>query len=452
MGIVVNRIMAGFLAIGIVISVILIVFPHKTYASSPSAWAQDYVEAAVAAGLVPARLRSNFTQAITRAEFSALAVALYENRRGIISGREIFSDTSDVHVQKAAYIGLVNGVGDNKFDPNGTLTREQAAVLVSRLAYAAGHPLSGNGAAFTDDSSISNWAREGVGHVQATGIMGGVGDNRFDPTGAYTREQSIVTILRLYELLLGTTGSESSNVAVNTPGAAMPIDLLAQVGDTTMVAQLNALIESLEWRIITDDTNNTETFMTVNRVPEFGQFYNVLIGINRALESSKGTVSVHANGQWIVMGEIVFVDLETDAATPPVPTGYLTVAGNANEFERRVLELTNAERVSAGLPALTMHTQLSAVARGHSMDMSQRGFFSHVCPSEITPFDRINKADITWRSASENIGSEQRTPEQVVREWMDSPSHRYNILDPNFTHIGIGFYNYMWTQKFIEMI
>lgn len=448
MKIIVNKIMAGFLAITVALSAILIVLPHKAYANSPSAWAQDYVDAAVAAGLVPARLRSNFTQAITRAEFSALAVALYENRRGTISGREIFSDTSDVHVQKAAYVGLVNGVGDNNFDPNGTLTREQAAVLVSRLASGVGHPLSGSDAAFADNSSISNWAREGVSHVHAAGIMGGVGDNRFDPIGAYTREQSIVTILRLYELLPGTT----RNVAANTPGAAVPTDAIAQSGGRPTVSQLNALIESVEWRVITDDANNTETFMTVNRIPEFGQFYNVLIGINRALGSNEGTVSVHANGEWIIMGEILFADLETDAAIPPVPADYLTVADNMSEFERRVLELTNAERVSAGLPALTMHTQLSAVARRHSMDMYQRGFFSHVCPSEITPFDRINEASTTWRSASENIGSGQRTPEQVVRELMDSPPHRDNILDPNFTHIGIGFYNYMWTQKFIEMV
>ena len=168
---------------------------------TPSGWAVEQVNAAIAEGLVPLSLQQRYTQAITRAEFATLAVALYENQRGEIMGRVTFADTNDVNVQKAAYIGVVTGVGGGYFDPAAGLTREQAAVMLSRLADAIGQPLAREPATFADNAHISSWAIEQVGHVQAAGIMGGVGDNRFEPQGAYTIEQSIVTIMRLFEML-----------------------------------------------------------------------------------------------------------------------------------------------------------------------------------------------------------------------------------------------------------
>jgi hypothetical protein len=169
--------------------------------NNPSSWAVEQVNAAIAEGLVPQNLQSNYTQAITRAEFSALAVALYEIAKGAITGRATFSDTNDVNVQKAAHIGVVTGVGNNRFDPNGRLTREQAAVMLSRLSDAIGQPFPKQAATFADMAQVSSWAVEAVGRVQAAGIMGGGGDNIFAPQNPYTREQSIVTIMRTFDIV-----------------------------------------------------------------------------------------------------------------------------------------------------------------------------------------------------------------------------------------------------------
>ena len=167
----------------------------------PSDWAVEQVNAAIAAGLVPQNLQSNYTAATTRAEFAALAVRLYENQRGEIRGRVTFADTNDVNVQKAAYIGVVLGVGNNRFAPNETLTREQAAVMLARLANAIGRPLPNTAPTFVDNHLIADWAFSAAGQVQAVGIMGGVGNNRFAPLDTYTREQSIVTIMRLFDFM-----------------------------------------------------------------------------------------------------------------------------------------------------------------------------------------------------------------------------------------------------------
>lgn len=167
----------------------------------PSSWAVEPVNRGISLGIVPASLQEKYGQATTRAEFCALAVGLYEAVSGTIDGRSTFTDTTDVNVEKMAYLGVVNGAGEGKFNPNGNLTREQAAAMLSRLANVLGKPLSGQAPAFADNASISPYAVEAVGQVQAVGIMGGVGNNTFAPGGSYTREQSIITIVRLYDLV-----------------------------------------------------------------------------------------------------------------------------------------------------------------------------------------------------------------------------------------------------------
>ena len=167
---------------------------------SISDWAIEQVKEAIEAGLVPELLQSDFTQTMTRAEFTALTVALYETVTGReITGRRTFIDTDDVNVQKAAYIGVTIGVGGNRFAPNAELTREQAAVMLARLAYILKQPLPEQSPTFADNAYISFWAFDDVGRVQAGGIMEGVGNNIFAPQNPYTREHSIATMLRLFE-------------------------------------------------------------------------------------------------------------------------------------------------------------------------------------------------------------------------------------------------------------
>jgi hypothetical protein len=162
---------------------------------TPSAWANDLVRYAIAENLVPASLQSKYTQPTTRAEFCALATALYEKIKGEITERITFADIDDVNVEKMAAIGVVSGVGGNRFDPDANLTREQAAVMLAQLAVAVGKPFDKQAAArFADNSSIASWAIERVGQVQAAGIMSGIGNNMFAPKQPYTREQSIITV------------------------------------------------------------------------------------------------------------------------------------------------------------------------------------------------------------------------------------------------------------------
>ena len=176
--------------------------PAQPAADQPSSWAAGQVDEAVSAGIVPESLRSAYTQSITRAEFCALATRLYETVKGAaIAERVTFTDTADENVEKMAALGVVTGTGDGAFDPGGLLTREQAATMLARLSDAVGAPLPAGSPTFPDAASISSWASEAVGRVQAGGVMSGTGTGTFDPAGPYTREQSILTMLRLYHTI-----------------------------------------------------------------------------------------------------------------------------------------------------------------------------------------------------------------------------------------------------------
>ena len=175
--------------------------PQASNDEMPSSWAGESVERAGELGLLPDVFCSGYRRSTTRAEFAAIAIALYEYFREPITGRATFIDTTDTNVEKAAYLGIVTGIGNNRFDPYSPLTREQAAVMIARLAYAIGQPLPLADPTFADNAAISSWAVDAVGQVQAAGIMGGVGDNSFAPGGDYTTEQSIITMLRLFEIL-----------------------------------------------------------------------------------------------------------------------------------------------------------------------------------------------------------------------------------------------------------
>ncbi|MGM0902175.1 MAG: SafA/ExsA family spore coat assembly protein [Bacillota bacterium] len=123
-------------------------------------------------------------------------------------------------------------------------------------------------------------------------------------------------------------------------------------------------------------------------------------------------------------------------------------------IENQVIQLTNQERAKHGLKPLAADWQLSRVARYKSVDMRDKNYFQHNSPTYGTPFDMMKSFGISYRSAGENIAAGQRTPQEVVKAWMDSPGHRENILKSGYTHIGVGHasggsYGHYWTQMFI---
>lgn len=119
-----------------------------------------------------------------------------------------------------------------------------------------------------------------------------------------------------------------------------------------------------------------------------------------------------------------------------------------NEFELRVFELTNAERTNQGILPLEWDNRLGMAARAHTEDMAQNNFLSHTGSDNSNPSERITRAGFSLITSAENVARGQVTPAAVISSWMNSPRHRDNILNPDLTHLGVGFVNNFWTQKF----
>ena len=120
--------------------------------------------------------------------------------------------------------------------------------------------------------------------------------------------------------------------------------------------------------------------------------------------------------------------------------------------EQEVIRLVNAERTKAGLSSLKYDWELARVAKYKSQDMHDKNYFSHTSPTYGSPFTMLKNFGINYKSAGENIAMGQRSAQAVVNAWMNSEGHRANILNKNYTHIGIGYVKdgHYWTQMFIQ--
>ncbi|MEM9275359.1 MAG: CAP domain-containing protein [Cyanobacteria bacterium P01_F01_bin.143] len=130
------------------------------------------------------------------------------------------------------------------------------------------------------------------------------------------------------------------------------------------------------------------------------------------------------------------------------------------QFMNEVLALVNEERSNAGLNPLEFDAQLETAAKNHSESMAFNDFFGHQDPIDrSSASDRIDEVGYDWSTFGENVAAGYSNPETVMNAWMNSSGHRANILNPDFTEIGIGYeflendtgsvnYNHYWTQVF----
>ena len=123
---------------------------------------------------------------------------------------------------------------------------------------------------------------------------------------------------------------------------------------------------------------------------------------------------------------------------------------NVGSFEQQVFDLVNQERTKAGLSPLKLDAKLSAMANDKAVDMYTNNYFDHNSPTYGSPFEMMKSYGISYSYAGENIAKGQRSPQEVMDAWMNSPGHRANILNANFDTIGVAYYNGEWVQEFIR--
>ena len=201
------------------------------YEHTYSTWAQDYINDADRYGILPSSLQTcDYKAGITREEFCELAYETIGAMQGSIAysgalnesnasgetdfferygfgakpiypsapeGKAPFSDTDNAHIAALYALGIVEGKGGGFFAPTDSLTREEAAAIVGRMAAYFHLQRFDDGLTFSDAQVISAWAQDDVARVCGMGLMVGMGDGTFSPRTDYTREQAIAVAVRL---------------------------------------------------------------------------------------------------------------------------------------------------------------------------------------------------------------------------------------------------------------
>ncbi len=187
-----------------------------------SPWAREEIKRTVDMGFVPESLQQDYQQNITRIEFVEVlldflnytfedmlykAYSMSSEKTGlpnIYQRINVFSDTDKPRVNLAYGLGIISGRQDGTFDPDGLITREEAAIMLQNTYKVYGDIQTHNDRTnfndtFIDFELIAPWAVDSVYMMWYYGIMQGVEKDKFEPLGFYTREQCYTTFLRLYD-------------------------------------------------------------------------------------------------------------------------------------------------------------------------------------------------------------------------------------------------------------
>lgn len=148
------------------------------------------------------------------------------------------------------------------------------------------------------------------------------------------------------------------------------------------------------------------------------------------------------------------IQLSTWTTPPHTPQ---LIAGVQRTYSLQLLSLINAERQKVGAPPLRINLKLTQAALRQSQDMAIHNFFSHTGSNGSGFSDRISAAGYNWSAAAENIAAGQSTPTAVFQSWLNSPPHKQNMLNAQYTEVGFGYayssqstYQTYWTADFAK--
>lgn len=189
----------------------------------------------------------------------------------------------------------------------------------------------------------------------------------------------------------------------------------------------------------------------------------LILPINAQAQSGTYTV-VGGDTMWKIAVRYQIGISELIQANPQIKNPALIYVGqkisipsidDVKALEQKVIDLVNQQRAWNGLPALKANWELSRVARYKSQDMINKHYFAHQSPTYGSPFNMMESFGIRFSAAGENIAYGQRTPQEVMNGWMNSPGHKANILSGVYNQIGVGVAKasngtFYWTQMFIK--
>lgn len=183
------------------------------------------------------------------------------------------------------------------------------------------------------------------------------------------------------------------------------------------------------------------------------------VGISYDGIKNKKAMDVDKNGDYNLKDAKVILQVAVGIGTveeilkrPEITQKPEQSVGTQGSYARAVLSIVNEERAKYGLQSLSWDASLAKAADVRARETET--LFSHTRPNGSSCFTVLNEMNISYMGCGENIAYGQMTPQEVMNAWMNSEGHRNNILDPNYTKLGVGCYRasngtYYWTQLFI---
>ena len=291
--------------------------------------------------------------------------------------------------------GILQGNASGDLQLEKPLTRAELAVILSRLKVNQEHLMAektyySNQCEYTD---VPEWARVYVGFCTAWNMVNGYGDGRYGSNDPVTPQVACTVLLRAC-------------------GMYVPFDWSYETALNAAVQFGIAPSEALQEQYITRG--------------------NMAILLYRTADK---------------LGYFPMDDVDTTPEPDPAPDN-----SGISDLEQQVVDLVNQERAAYGLAPLTLSTELCNGARLKSQDMLNNGYFSHYSPTYGSPFEMMDSLGIETWGAAENIARGQKTAEEVMNSWMNSPGHRANILSEEYVKIGVGYADGYWTQWFVGVL
>ncbi len=347
---------------------------------------------------------------------AALAAILLVSPAFAAGGR--FSDVPEdywgyAHIEQAAAQGWVNGNGDGTFSPDRELSGAAVCAMLSNLL---GREVDAGG----------NWQ---LAHMEAARELGLLEGTRF--LSGYSKadgwsEQAISAPLTRYDMAVIVYNLGSADL----DGFAMPKLTDAQ---------------------LTQARSGLSDYESIPKA--YRQAVTAVCAAGIASGQNDG--AFHGEDSLTRAQACVFlVNIHEKMGTGSASTQLEPDADG--EYTARVIKLVNEERAKQGLAPLEPYERLQKAAQVRAVEIV--GKFSHTRPDGTgfqTAVEQAGGAMSNISMVGENIAAGYSSPEAVVEGWMNSPGHRANILEAEFTHIGVGYeylpgttYKYYWSQEF----
>lgn len=434
------------------------------YYDAPDGWAGEFVSGARTHGLLPEELDSNYRADITREEFCLLAVTFIEKfyeenmetiavQKGISMDKSPFIDVNNKNIDYCYRLGIVSGRSANIFDPKSSITRQEAAVMVTKMAEVIGVSAAAYNyePEYDDKNNIEPWAVNSVNFVTEKSIMSGTGRATFSPNLAYSRQQAITTF---YNAFLNLNISHIETKPVTILGKEVRLGdsqtyVNSQFGTPNDVFESES---SFTWNVFHNNFADTILIGIENGVVKAIATNSYVFSYDRFIKSgdSEEAVNQHLANTESVGVRFIYDRNKLDGIYLLDSTvSYHSKSSDA--YKKEMFYFMNTYRIKNGLSPFNYNEELEDIAYNHSRNMATEGYFNEKSPSGDTITGQLLKAGIKFDKADISILRDVYDGFYAHEKFLNTPGAYDNIID-EYTDVGIGVYVDKNNKLFITQV